>query len=106
MTQLAKVTKGMLCFGERRQRRSGLVYLADGKTECQDVRCEEGMIVKVNYWLSLNFFAVNELLCLCIYYDYLFDVYRIVSLMSRSQFITTSTMIISLLIYISLLCVI
>ena len=29
MSQLAKVTKGMLCLGDRRQRRAGLIYLED-----------------------------------------------------------------------------
>ena len=47
MSQLAKVTKGMLCFGDSRRRRTGLIYLEDGKTPCNDVYCEEGMVVKV-----------------------------------------------------------
>lgn len=36
----------MSCFGERRARGAGSIYLADGKTVCASVTCVEGMLVK------------------------------------------------------------
>ena len=54
MSGIAKVTKGMFCFGDRRQRSAGLIYLEDGKRVSTDVYCEEGMIVKVCVYIIYN----------------------------------------------------
>ena len=58
MSQLNKVVKGMSCFGERRARGAGSIYLADGKTVCASVTCVEGMLVKVESFIYIVYITL------------------------------------------------
>ncbi len=80
MSQLAKVTKGMLCFGDSRRRRTGLIFLEDGKTPCNDVYCEEGMVVKVSGFKSFNWYQYL--------YNYNVRVYTHITGLSNFAYIT------------------
>ena len=69
MSQLNKVVKGMSCFGERRARGAGSIYLADGKTVCPSVTCDEGMLVKVEsnlYILYIYNIMCIIIMCVCV----------------------------------------